>query len=108
MLTLPPAIGVGAAYLLWRSSQPILGNLLGALVIFGAALALIGREYVRLDRATQACLDAGTTCWPEPSAFTRFAIFACIALAEVCALFMVSVWVEGRIRNRRYAPEWRW
>ena len=35
------------------------------------------------------------------------AIYAAIAFLEVVALFMVSLTVERRIRNRHYSPEWR-
>jgi hypothetical protein len=55
----------------------------------------------------RACLDEVLPCFPNPSAFTRFAIYAFIALAEVIALFLVSLRVEERIRRRGYAPEWR-
>src|ERR1700686_3056043 len=78
MLTVPPLAGVLVAFALWRSGQMILGNIAGTIVIFGAAIALILRESVYLDRLTQACLDAGVVCWPEPSAFTRCAIYAVI------------------------------
>ena len=47
------------------------------------------------------------TCWPVPSAFTRFAIYASVALLEVIVLFSLSMVVEKRMRNRDYAPEWR-
>ena len=53
------------------------------------------------------CLDAGVVCFPEPSAFMRYAIYAGIGLIEVFALFTFSLKVEERIRNRAYAPEWR-
>ena len=56
---------------------------------------------------SRRCLDAGYACWPEPSAFTRYAIYAFIGLFEVFAVFMWSLRVERRIRNRDYAPEWR-
>ena len=107
MLTAPLGAGCLVALPFWRSGQAIFGNIVGTLVIFGTALALIGREYVELDRITQACLDAGTTCWPAPTAFTRFAIYAFIGLGEVFVMFVLSVRVEERIRNSRYAPEWR-
>jgi hypothetical protein len=107
MLTLPPVVGLAVAYLVWRMNQIILGNLAGAVVIFGSALAMILRESIELDRLTQRCLDAGYTCWPEPSAFTRYAIYAFIALIEVFGVFAWSLKVEERIRNRNYAPEWR-
>jgi hypothetical protein len=76
-------------------------------VIFSAAIALIVRESVELERITRKCLDAGFTCWPDPSAFTRYAIYAGMGLIEVFALFTLSLKVEENIRKRQYAPEWR-
>lgn len=107
MLTVPPLVGLLVAYPFWRQNEMIFGNVVGAAVIFAAAIGLIFREYVELDWLTQACLDAGVTCWPYPSAFMRYAIYACIGLAEVFALFVLSLTVERRRRNRLYAPEWR-
>jgi hypothetical protein len=107
MLTLPPLVGVLVALPLWRQSEIILGNIAGTAVIFGTAIALIFREAVELDRMTRRCLDAGFVCWPEPSAFARYAIYASIGLIEVFGLFALSLRVEQRIRNRNYAPEWR-
>jgi hypothetical protein len=107
MLIAPPVVGVLVALPLWHRKEMILGNATGTLVIFGAAIALIVRESIELDRVTQACLDAGTVCWPEPSAFARYAIYAVIGLIEVFSLFTFSLTVEKRIRNRGYAPEWR-
>ena len=98
-LTVPSLMGGLIAFPLWRSGQPIFGNIAGTVVIFGAAMGLIMREQVVLDRAAQQCLDQGFTCWPEPSAFMRFAIYAFIALAEVIALFSLSLRVEARIRR---------
>jgi hypothetical protein len=107
MLTAAPLMGTAVAVLIWRTNQIILGNLAGAAVIFAAALALILRESAELDRLTQACLDAGYVCWPEPAAFTRYAIYAFIGLFEVFGVFAWSLRVERKIRNRMYAPEWR-
>lgn len=107
MLTAPPLVGLLVAFPFWRQGGMIFGNIAGTVVIFGTAFALILREYVELDRWTQACLDAGSVCWPEPSAFTRFAIYAFVGLIEVFALFALSLKVERRMRDRDYAPEWR-
>jgi hypothetical protein len=106
-LTVPPLVGGLIAYPLWQKGEPILGNVAGTVVIFGAAMALILREHVQLDRAGRACLDQGFVCWPQPSAFARFAIFGFIALVEVILLFSLSLKVEARIRRRGYAPEWQ-
>ena len=46
----------------------------------------------------------GFVCWPEPSAFARYAIYAVIGLLEVFGLFTFSLDVEKRIRNRGSRP----
>jgi hypothetical protein len=107
MALVPLPLGVLVAVPFWRSQQMILGNLAGTAAIFVVALLLMFREHAQLDRVTQACLNAGVTCWPEPPAFTRFAIFAAIGLLEVFALFLFSLRVERRAMRQRYAPEWR-
>jgi hypothetical protein len=105
--TVPAIAGLLVAIPFWRRSDAIFGNLVGTAIIFGFAFAMIWREHVELDRAVQACLEAGTTCWPEPAAFTRYAIYAFIGLLEVFTVFTLSLRVEERIRRRDYSPEWR-
>ena len=107
MATVPGVLGVLIAYPVWRKEEIILGNLAGTAVILAFAFALIFRESAEVDRVTRACLDARYTCWPSPSAFVRYAIYAAIGFLEVVAVFLVSLSVERRIRNQRYAPEWR-
>lgn len=107
MATVPPVFALGVAWVGWRDGQMILGNLAGTALIFGAALALIMRERLELDRFQLTCIDAGFYCAIEPSPFTRFAVYAFVALIEVFALFAWSLRVERKQRNRRYAPEWR-
>jgi hypothetical protein len=106
-LTVPGLVGALIAVPIWLKGQPIFGNLAGTAVIFAAAVGLILRERVELEHLAQACLDQGFVCSPEPSAFTRYAIYAFIALFEVMALFSVSLKVEEKVRRRGYAPEWR-
>lgn len=105
--TIPMLLGLAAAWPIWMTGQPILGNIAGSIIIFGAAIGFIMREHNELDRLVQACIEAGTTCWPTPTAFSRFAIYAFIALADVIALFTISTSVDARRRRRDYAPEWR-
>jgi len=108
MALAPLPLGMLLAAPVWRHREMILGNIAGSVVIFGTAFALIFRESVMLDALRQQCFDAGgIVCWPTPSAFTRYAIYASLGLAEVVALFFVSLTVERRIRERDYAPEWR-
>ena len=103
----PTVVGLIVGYLFWRTGQVIFGNVVGTGVIFSSAFGLIFREYSEIDAVVQACLDQGIACFPQPSAFTRFAIYAFIALLEVFLLFYVSLWFEERRRSRDYAPEWR-
>jgi hypothetical protein len=106
-LTVPPLLGGLVALPLWLKEQPILGNLTGSAVIFGAAMALIMREHIQLVRSAERCLDLGFACPADPSAFTRYAIYSGIALCEVMVLFSLSLKVEAKIRRRGYDPEWR-
>lgn len=107
MATVPPLVGAAVAVPCWLSRQPVLGNLAGTAVIFGSALGMILRESAELDRLGRICIDAGYYCFPNPSAFSRYAIYAFIGLFEVFALFIASLKVEERVRRRGYDPEWR-
>jgi hypothetical protein len=107
-LTVTPAIGFLVALPFWRKGGMIFGNIAGTAIIFGSAFALIMREYAEIDRMVQACLDAGDVCFPQPGAFTRFAIYAFIGLVEVFALFTFSLRAEKKRRDQDYAPEWRY
>ena len=106
-LTAASVMGLLVTIPFWRKAEMIFGNIFGSAVIFVWAIALIFREYVEIDRVVQACIDDGTTCWPEPSAFARFAVYASIGLVEVFILFTASLSVERRISNRDYDVQWR-
>jgi hypothetical protein len=107
-LTAAPLLALLVTLPFWRKAEMIFGNIVGSGVLFAWAIGLILLEYVEIDRAVQACVAAGgTMCLPEPSALTRFAIYASIGLGEVFVLFTVSLAVERRISNRDYAAEWR-
>ncbi len=68
----------------------------------GTALSLILREHIAIDAMVRKCIDDGVPCFPHPDAFTRFAVYAFIALFEVIALFMYSLRVERKRRDRGY------
>ena len=105
--TLPGIVGLIVAIPFWRRSEAIFGNIIGTAIIFAFAFAMIWREHVELDQIVKTCLDAGTVCWPQPAAFTRFSIYAVIGLVQVFVVFTLSLRVEERVRRREYSPEWR-
>ena len=107
-LTAPPIVAFLAALPFWRKGGMIFGNIAGTAIIFGTAFALMMREYVEIDRMVRDCLDTGQVCFPVPGAFTRFAIYAFIGLAEVFVLFTLSLRAEKKRRDQDYAPEWRY
>ena len=108
MLVVPLPVAVVIALPIWRRHEMILGNLAGTAVIFGMAFGLILIESARLDELRRSCFEHGfIVCWPTPSAFARYAIYASIGLVEVVTLFLASLKVESRARDRNYAPEWR-
>lgn len=105
--SVPAIVGLGVAVLIWRTGQIILGNVAGTAVAFGSAIGLIMREHAEIEAIVSVCIEAGTTCFPEPSAFIRFAIYACIGMLQAFAVFWLSLRYELRVRRRDYAPEWR-
>ena len=107
MMLAPLPVALLVAWPIWRVGQTVLGSLAATIVTFGMAIATIGREYSELQRVTSACIDANTTCWPTPSAFTRFAIYAGIGLCQVFVVFQLGLMYESRRRSQAYAPEWR-
>ena len=107
MAAVPLPCALLVAYPFWRMAQMIFGNIVGTAVIFGSAFAMILREHAEIDRVVQGCLDEGLACFPEPGAFTRFAIYAFIELIQILVLFSVSLKVEERARRRNYSREWQ-
>ena len=105
--TVPFIVALILAIPLWMKGQMTFGTIVGAGVIFVAAIGLILREHVELDALVQKCFEDGGVCFPTPAAFTRFATYGFVALFDVILLFCVSMFVEERVRRRDYAPEWR-
>ena len=104
-LTVPTGLAVLVTLLYSMKGDPAIGAILGSGVVFASCVGLIGREYTELARLSQSCLGIGCRVYPEPH--MRFGIYACIALLEVFAVFLLSLWIEERNRRRTFAPEWR-
>ena len=104
----PTALGFLAAWPLWRRGQGTFGSTIAASVIFMCGAALIGREYTELERLSEACIEAtGYECVFEPSAFTRFAIYAAIALVEVFVIFDAGIKADRRAYRKQFPSDWK-
>ena len=79
----------------------------GSFVIFGACVALIARELIELQAFTNRCVELEIACAYHPEPFTRFCLYAAIALVQVFTLFVIGWKIEDRLRQREVAPEWR-
>src|SRR3954470_15080585 len=55
-LTIPALVGMLMAYPVWRwGKNPTIGAILGAFPIFIATVALIGREFIEIQRFYRQC-----------------------------------------------------
>ena len=106
-LTVPTGLAILVTLLYSLKGDPTIGAILGSGVVFASCVGLIGREYVELARLSQHCLAVGIGCPVYPEPHMRFGIYASIALLEVFALFLLSMWIEERNRRRTFSPEWR-
>jgi hypothetical protein len=106
-IVVPSTIAVAVALPLWFKASDSIGSIAGAGVVFVACIALIGREYVHVQRVTNACLQAEVVCAFRPEPFTRFCVYGFIALIEAFALFVIGLRIEERVRRRAYAAEWQ-
>ena len=106
--TVPLALGFLVSWPFWRKGMTTFGASVGAGFIFMAGAALIGREFTELERLTEACLaETGYDCVFSPSAFARFAVYACIALVQVFILFDASIAADRRNYRRQFPSEWK-
>lgn len=88
MVLAPPLVSLLAAWPFWRKGGMIFGSIVGTAIIFGTSFSLIMREYVELDRATQACLDGGeTSAFPSraPSNGSRSMRFWALSKCSRCS-----------------------
>ena len=106
--TAPLALGFLISWPFWRKGMTTFGASVGAGFIFLAGAALIGREFTEMERMTEECLAAtGFDCVFTPSAFARFAVYACIALVQVFILFDASIAADKRHYRRQFPSDWK-
>ena len=72
----------------------------GAFVVFACALGLVGRDYIEMEGILRRCVALEIGCRFYPGDFTRYAIYAGIAMVQTFVLFMTGLKIEERRRRR--------
>ena len=107
-VVVPMVAALATAWPFWRKvTRDPVGTVAGCFVVFGFAVALVGRELIHLQGFTNNCVALEIACSYHPEPFTRFVIYGGIAMVQVFALFVIGWQVEDRLRQREVAPEWR-
>ena len=79
----------------------IVGNAIGALLLFIGFLVFGGIEYVDAMAYRRHCQEMNLPCpISNPSDFVRIMTFGLVAMAQIMALFVVSDVVEERNQRR--------
>jgi hypothetical protein len=93
---------------LWRKTQPIIGNAVGAGIFFMSAVLFAGADYVEFLRYRLGCKMAHLGCpLSVPSDFMKLSAYGVVAFIHVMALFLLSAAIEDRARRRDYDASWQ-
>jgi hypothetical protein len=102
---LPMLAVLPVALALWRKQQPIVGNAIGALVLFMGFLFFGGSEYVDGLAYRKWCQEMNQPCpISDPSDFVKIMAFGIVTMVQIMGLFLVSDVVANRNRRGR-APQ---
>ena len=104
----PFVVALAVAWPLWhRPSRDPVGSVVGAGIVLAFAVAFVGREYIHVERATRQCLALEVSCRFIPEPYTRFFLYAGIAMAQTFALFLIGARIEDKRRESDVAVQWR-
>lgn len=95
-LAMPTALGLLAAWPLWRWKQFVVGNAVGAGVAFALTIALIGLLYVAQERENEQCIAGLIHCVSRVNAHMPFLTYAFIGIVDACVIFWIGLMVEER------------
>ena len=85
----------------------MLGNVIGATLIFAVIVFISVRELSELFSFRVNCARLNMRCVVDPDDFTRSAVYSGLGFFDVGVVFLTSVMVEKRARRREYSPDWR-
>jgi hypothetical protein len=98
---IPVAVVLPTAHFLWKRQEAIVGNAVGALVLFLGFLVFGGSEYVDAMAYRKWCQTMNQPCpISSPSDFVRMMMFGMVTMAQIMGLFVLSDIYEARRRRR--------
>jgi hypothetical protein len=98
---LPFALALAVAWPFWRARvRDEMGSIVAAGVVLLCSVGFIAREYGEIKAVTERCIAQQIGCHFHPDGFTRYSVFAGIALVQTCVLFLTGLGVEERLRRR--------
>jgi len=99
--SVPFGAGLLVAWPFWKKGvKDEIGTIVGAFVVFACALGLVGRDYIEMEGILRRCVALEIGCRFYPGDFTRYAIYAGIAMVQTFVLFMTGLKIEERRRRR--------
>jgi phosphotransferase system glucose/maltose/N-acetylglucosamine-specific IIC component len=105
---LPVFLALLVAWGFWRKRQVIIGNAVGAGILFMSAVLFAGADYVEFLRYRLGCQAAHLGCpLSHPSDFIKLSAYAVVGFVHVMALFLLSSMIEDRIERRDHDASWR-
>lgn len=104
VLVAPTALGLLVAWPFWARRQEVVGNAVGAGVLFAAIIFLIGSTFVADMRADAACTAGLARCGSRVDAHMPFLTYAFLGIVDACVLFWISLKVEERHAPKSWLP----
>jgi len=100
--TAPLFVGALVAWPFWRMRvKDEMGTIAGVAVVMIFAVFFISREFGEVLAAQAKCQAEGHLCRFSPEPFTRYAMYAGVAMLHVFLLFMLGLTIEERIRRKK-------
>jgi hypothetical protein len=103
-LIAPTALGLLVAWPFWWRRQEVIGNAVGAGVLFAVIIFLIGADFVTQQRENARCAAGLVHCVSRVNAHMPFLLYAFFGIVDACALFWISLIVEERRAPKSWLP----
>ena len=95
-VVIPTFIGLAVARVFWGRRDTMMGNVIGAGVIFTLILLFFAGEYIEITNFQIKCVEAVTPCKLQLGAFNRYVIYGFAGFVDVAIIFALGLSFEER------------